>query len=196
MKGGNYSPAKKAKACKNVVMRMMAVVLVYSYALTLKRRDCIRVLTRNKRVGIMGERSVYASQKADSTIRTPPTTNSAMAAGEFPKRKNNCTINGNATNWIEKDQSQLVSLWLKPNKRHTTPPTISVKPWKSNSATCSRNVLSCSRGLKCRLNASSARATPPVGLQGVKGEPSKEFLITYRFIQKHLRSRGIRQILT
>lgn len=88
MKGGDYSPAKKAKACKNVVMRMMAVVLVYSYALILKRVcGCIRVLTRNKRGGIIGARSVYTSQKADSTIKTPPTTNRTMVAGEFPRRE-------------------------------------------------------------------------------------------------------------
>ena len=106
----------------------------------------------------MGERLVYTSFTAPAKRTTHPTTRSAMVDAEDPRCKSKTQMYT-----IVGSYSQLVSLWLKPTSKSTTPETIKNNPRKSNSSICCFRVLPWC-GLRLRKKKRRAAATPPVGL--------------------------------
>ena len=107
----------------------------------------------------MGERLVYTSFTAPAKITTHPTTRSAMVDAEDPR------CNSKIQMYTSSDPrfSQLVSLWLKPTNKSTTPETNKNNPRKSNSLRCCFKVFPWC-GLRLRKKNRRAAATPPVGL--------------------------------
>jgi hypothetical protein len=118
----------------------------------------------------MGERLVYTSFTAPEKRTTHPTARSAMVDAEDPR----CNSKLQMGTIFRYKYSQLVSLWLKPTNKSTTPETIKSNPRKSNSLICCFKVLPWC-GLRLRKKNRRAAATPPVGLShSLNNSPHEE----------------------